>query len=132
MTHLITCQGHDHLVNIRSGWHNLVIVNVHFEPAVTLRQLHARLHLIHPHRPAHPCGVGVFLGDSNICDPEEGRFNVWNQSFADGDLGKTAVFHSFFPYVLEVVQSDYTRRDATAFVVTRTLSWIDRILSIYS
>ena len=42
--------------------------------------------------------------------------------------GKTAVFHSFFPYVLEVAQSDYTRRDATALGVIRTLSWIDRVL----
>ena len=41
--------------------------------------------------------------------------------------GKTAVFHSFFPYVLEVAQSDYARRDATALGVIRTLSWIDRI-----
>ena len=27
---------------------------------------------------------GVNLGDFNICDPEEGRFNVWNQTFTDG------------------------------------------------
>ena len=35
----------------------------------------------------------LFWVTSNICDPEEGRFNVWNQTFTDGDLGKTAVFH---------------------------------------
>ena len=51
----------------------------------------------------------------------------WNQTFTDGDLGKIAVFHSFFLYVLEVVQSDYTRRDATAHGIIRTLSRIDRI-----
>ena len=67
--------------------------------------------------------MGVILCDFNICDPEEGRFNVWNQSFP----GMTAVFHSFFPYVLEVAQSDYTRRDSTALGVIRTLSRIDRI-----
>ena len=39
----------------------------------------------------------LFLGDFNICDPEEGRFNVWNQTFTDDDPGKIAVFHSFFP-----------------------------------
>ena len=33
----------------------------------------------------------------------------------------------FFPHVLEVAQSDYTRRDATALGVIRTLSRIDRI-----
>ena len=48
VTHLITCQGRDHLVNIQSG-HNLVNVNVHFEPELTLRQLRGRLRLIHPH-----------------------------------------------------------------------------------
>ena len=71
-------------------------------------------------------GVGIILGDFNICDPEEGRFNVWNQTFTDGDPAKTAEFHSFFPYVPEVAQSDYTRRDATVLGVTRTLSRIDR------
>ena len=80
-----------------------------------------------PHWPAYPSLCGVIFGDFNICDPEEGRFNVWNQSFT----GKTAAFHSFFPCVLEVAQSDYTRRDATALGVTRTLSSIDSILSIH-
>ena len=121
VTHVVTCQGRDHLVNSRSGRHSLVIVNVHFEPELTLRQLRGRLSIIHPHWPAYPRGVGVILGDFNICYPEEGRFNVWNQTFTDGDPGKTAVFHSFFPYVLEVAQSDYTRRDATALGVIRTL-----------
>ena len=97
VTHLVTC-------------HGLVIANVHFEPELTLRQLRGRLRLIHPHWPAYPNGVGIILGDFNICDPEEGRFNVWNQTFTDG----TAVFHSFFPHVLEIAQSDYTRRDSTA------------------
>ena len=101
-------------VNIRSGRHSLVIVIVHFELELTLRQLRGRLSIILPHWPAYPCGVGVILCDFNICDPEEGRFNVWNQSFTDGDPGKTAVFHSFFPYVLENAQSDYTRRDSSA------------------
>ena len=59
VTHLVTCQGRDHLVNIQSGRHNLVIVNVHFEPELTLRQLRGRLRLIHPHWPAYPNGVGI-------------------------------------------------------------------------
>ena len=75
--------------------------------------------------------MGITLCDFNICDPEEGRLNVWNQPFTDGDLGKTAMFHSFFPYVLEIAQSDHSRRDSSALRVIRTLSKIDRILSIY-
>ena len=86
MTHLVTCHGRDHLVNIHSGRHNLVSVNVHFEPLLALRQLRDRLRLIHPHWPSYPNAVG---------DPEEGRFNVWNQTFTDGDPRKTAMFHSF-------------------------------------
>ena len=125
-THVVTCQGRDHLVNIQSGRHNLVIINVQFEPDLTLRQLRGRLRLIYPYWPAYPSGVGITLGDFNICDPE-GRFNVWNQTFTDGDPGKTAVFHCFFPHVPEVAQSDYMRRDSTALGDTRTLSRIDHI-----
>ena len=76
VTHVVTSQGRDHLVTIRSGQHNLVIVNVRFEPELTLKQLRGRLSLIHPHWPAYLNGVGIILGDFNICDPEEGRFNV--------------------------------------------------------
>ena len=35
VTLLITCQGLDHLVNIQSGRHHLVVGNVHFEPELT-------------------------------------------------------------------------------------------------
>ena len=95
MTHLVTCQGRDHLVNIRSGRHNLVLVNVHLEPELSLRQLRGRLRLVHPHWLAYPNGVGIKLFDLNICDPEEERFHVWYQTFTDCDPRKTAVFHSF-------------------------------------
>ena len=76
VTHLITCQGRDHLVNIQSGRHNFVIVNVHFEPELTLRQLRGRLRLIHPHWPAYPNGVGIILGDFNICGGVEDVVSV--------------------------------------------------------
>ena len=82
-------------MNIQSGRHNLVIVDLHFDLELTLRQLRDRLRLIHPHWAAYPYGVGVILGDFNVCDPE-GRFNVWNQTVTDGDPRKIAVFHSFF------------------------------------
>ena len=70
VTHLITCQGRDHLVNVQSGRHNFVIVNVHFEPELSLAQIRGRLHLIHPHWTSYPNGVGIIFGDFNICDPE--------------------------------------------------------------
>ena len=78
------------------GQKNLVIVNVHFEADLTLRCLRERLRLITQHCPSYPNAVGIILGDFNICESEEGRFNVWNQTFTDGDTGKTALFHSLF------------------------------------
>ena len=42
------CQGRDHGVNVQSGRQSLVIVNVHFEPELKLRQLRERLRLINP------------------------------------------------------------------------------------
>ena len=49
------------------------------------------------------------MGDLSICEPQEERFNVWNQTFTDGDTGKAALFHSFLPHVLEIAQPDFTR-----------------------
>ena len=72
-----------------------MIVNVHFEPELTLRGLSERLRLITPHWPSYPNAVGIILRDFNVCEPEEGRFNVWNQTFTDGDAGETAMFHFF-------------------------------------
>ena len=52
---------------------------------------------------------------------------MWSQTFTDGDTGKTALFHSLFPHVLEIAQADYTRKDSTTIGITRTLSRIDRV-----
>ena len=43
-----------------------------------------------------------------------------------GDAGKTALFGSFFPHVLEIAQPNLTRKDAAADGNLRTLSRIDR------
>ena len=93
-THVITCQGRAHVVNVQSRRKNLVIVNVHFEPELPLRRSRERLRLITPPWPPYPDAVGTIMGDFNFCEPEEGRFNVWNQTFTDGDTGKAALFHS--------------------------------------
>ena len=127
VTHAITCQGCDHIVNVLSRLKNLVVENVRFEPELTLRRLRERLRLITPHWPLYPHAIGIIMGDFNICEPEEGRFNVWNQTFTDGDTGKAALFHSLFPHVLEIAQPDCTRRDSSVIGIIRTLSRIDRI-----
>ena len=95
VTHVVTCQGRDHVVNIRSGCQSLVVVNVHFEPDLTLRSSRERLRLITPLWPQYPDAIGMIMGDFNICEPEEGRFNVWNQTFTDGDMEESCSV-SFF------------------------------------
>ena len=74
-----------------------------FEPELTLRQLRDRLYLINRLWPSYSNGVGIILGDFNICDPEEGRFNVCNQTFTDGDPRMTAMFHSCFHMFLRLL-----------------------------
>ena len=88
----------DHIVNFRSGCRSLVVVNVHFEPELTLWSLSARLRLITPRWPHYPDAIGVIMGDFNICEPEEERFNVWNQTFTDGDTRKAAIFRFFLAF----------------------------------
>ena len=63
VTHVIICQVRDHIVNIQSGRRNLVVVNVHFEPELTLRRSRERLRLITPHWPLYPNAVGIIMGD---------------------------------------------------------------------
>ena len=64
VTHVVTCQSRDHIVSIRSGGRNLVVVNVHFEPDLTLRSLRERLRLVTPYWPLYPEAVGVITGTS--------------------------------------------------------------------
>ena len=63
---------------------------------------------------------------TSLCEPEEGRFNVWNQTFTDCDTGKAVLFHSLFPHVLEIAPPDFMRRDSSVSRVILTLSRIDR------
>ena len=92
--HVVTCLCRDSLVNIRSGRHDLNCQRPS-RASTCLSAIRGRLRLIHPHWHAYPTGVGIVLGDFNICDPDEGRFHAWNQTFTDGDQGKTAGFHCF-------------------------------------
>ena len=54
VTYGITCPGRDHSVTIRSGVSVVVIVNVHFEPGLVLRDLRERQRRISPHWPRYP------------------------------------------------------------------------------
>ena len=73
---MTTRQGRDHIVTVRSGESVMVIVNVHFEPDLSLRDLREKLRLISNHRPHYPEAFGVPVADLNICDPEEGRLHM--------------------------------------------------------
>ena len=71
----MTCQGRDHLLA-----DNIVIVNVHFEPELTICGKYLANYVLFTHTGLLIQWCGRCF-DFNICDPEEGRFNVWNQSF---------------------------------------------------
>ena len=73
------------MLSTQSRRQSLVIVNVYFKPELALRQLRDRLLLINPYWPSYPNAVGIILADFNIWDPEKRQFNVWNQTFTDGD-----------------------------------------------
>ena len=114
VTFVVTCQGRDHTVNI------------HLEPDLALRNLRERPRLITPHWPLYSEALGVITEDDfSICEPEEGRFNVWNQTFTDGDTGKAAIFHSFSSRSRNCPASLY-EGDSSVNGVLRTLSRIDR------
>ena len=95
VSHEITCQGRDHIVTIRSGEGVLVIVSVHFEPDLVLWDLRGRLHRISLLWPRYPEALGVIIGEFNIREHEEGRFNVRNQTLQKVRLGKRFLFVSF-------------------------------------
>ena len=60
ISHVITRQERDHIVSIHSGDSILVIVNVHFEPDLTLRSLRERLLLIFPHLALLPWSIWFY------------------------------------------------------------------------
>ena len=71
VTHEITCQGRDHIVRIQSGESVLVVINVHFEPDLILRNLREWLRRIAFHWPRYPEGFGMVNGDLNIYERQE-------------------------------------------------------------
>ena len=56
----------------------------------------------------------MIIGDLTICEPEEERFNVRNQTFTEGDAGKTDLVRTFFPHALEIAQPNLTSKDTTS------------------
>ena len=120
VTHLVICQGRDHLVNIQSGRHNLVIVDVLFEPELTLRQLRGRLGLTHPHWPAYPSGWALFWVISTFVTQKKDDLMSGSRRSPMATRERLQCFILSFPHVLEVAQPDYTRRDSSAIGIIRT------------
>ena len=105
VTHLITCQGRDHLVNLQSGRHNLVNVNVHFEPELSLRQLRDRLHLINTRTGLLiPMGWAFFwvTSTSVIQKQDDSRSGTRHSPMVTRE--RLQRFIPFFPHVLEIAQ----------------------------
>ena len=105
---------------IRSG-ERVLVVNVHFEPDVVLRDLRGRLRRFSTHWPHNPEALREILGDFIFCEPAEGRFNARNHIFTEGDAGKTALSRSFFLHFFDVAQLHFTT-DSAVDGTLRTLS----------
>ena len=90
----------------------LRIAKVHLEPGSSLRNLRGRLGAVCELWPGYPAGFGILNGDFNICETEEGRFNVTTQTFSDGDPGRAAAFRSMLPQSLQIAQPGFTWKEA--------------------
>ena len=123
VTHEVTHQGRDHIIRVQDGRSLLVMLNMHFE-TILCSSLRERLRRPSTHRPQHPEGPGAIIGNPNTREPEEGRFNVGNQTFTEGDAGRTALFRTSVPYALQTAQPNLTRKDAAAD--GSTPSWFAR------
>ena len=53
-----------------------------------------------------------------------------NQTYTEGEPGRIAMFRTIFTYALEIAQPSFTRKDTAADGTSRTLSRIDRALSL--
>ena len=92
VSHKITYQGRDHFVTTKSGEGRLGDRKRPFRtrPGAEAFIGHATLEPLE-----------LLLVIFNVCEPEEGRFSIRNQTFTEGDTGKTSFFHSVFPHALE-------------------------------
>ena len=116
VAHLITCQGRHHLVNIQPERQNLVIVNVDFELALSLRQYVADCVLftrIGLHTPVEWASVwvtstSVIQKDVWSVEPDIHRCRPWKDC-------RVPFFH---PSTNENAQSDYTRKHSSSFMTT--------------
>ena len=132
ISHVITCQGRDHFVSIHSGDSILVIVDVHFEPDLTLRSLRERLRLILSTWALvtlEHLVLWLEISTSVNLSKTDSTFGIRLSRMANA--GKTAVFHVFFPYVFEIAQPDFTRKDVTVNGVLRTCPELTGYLLIF-
>ena len=67
-------------------------------------ELGERLCLINPHWLQCPNAIGMIMGDFKIFEPKEGRFNVWNQTFTEGDMEKRLSFILYFLAFLKLLK----------------------------
>ena len=94
VTHVVTCQGRDHIVNIQSGDRNLVITIGHFEADLTLGNPRERLRLITPHWPLYAEAYGSF----QYLRARGRKIQLVESDSSQMVMrGKTALFRSFSP-----------------------------------
>ena len=113
--------GRDHLLRIRHLDCSCTVINLHYQPEGTLQELRRRLRAAAALWPTYTYGIGFLVGDFNICDPAEGRFN------SRGQTGRGAALLAAFSCSVEIAQPFFTREDVRRDGSIHTLSRIDRI-----
>ena len=73
-------------------------------------------------------GWKFLVGDSNICDPAEGRVNSRTQTFSN-DTSRAAALSATVPRAVEIAETCFTREDLRRDGSIHTLSCIDRIFT---
>ena len=73
--------GGDHIVRIREFDCNCTVINLHCQPDEPSRELRLRLRAAAARWPTFLDGIGFFVSDFNICDPDEGKLNPRSQTF---------------------------------------------------
>ena len=127
---MVTCQCHDHIVNVRSGCRSVVVVNVHFDPELTLRSLRERLRLIiHTGltilTPSARSWVTSIFANQRKEDSMSGI-----KTSTDSDMEKAALFNSVFPHVLEIAQPGLYARCQGLIERLSIFLWRKRAISI--
>ena len=119
--------GRDHVVRIRQLDCNCTIIELHYQPDGTLQELRQLLRAAAARWPTYPDGLGFLVGDFNIYNPDEGRFNPQPGLQRWRRQPHRRPPHRLSSRSVELAQPNFTQRDERRDGSLHTRSRIDRI-----